>query len=106
MAAANGQRTVDAVTTQSMLQAFDAAQAECKIIQNGVTNAQGELAGLWQGEASAKYNNSMSEWLAGFQKVQAALLELNGSMGVYRQVTNATEATNSGLGTGWAGGHA
>jgi WXG100 family type VII secretion target len=102
MASANGQRTFDEATTQAMLQAFDAAVAECTTIQNGVANAQGELAGLWQGAASAKYNNSMSEWLTGFHKVQAALGELNGSMGVYRQITTTTEASNTATGSGWA----
>ena len=102
MASANGQRTFDEATTQAMLQAFDAAVAECRVIQNGVANAQGQLAGLWQGAASAKYNSSMSEWLAGFAKVQSGLAELNGSMNVYRQITTTTEASNTVTGSGWA----
>ena len=105
MATANGRRTVDAATTQAMLAAFDAAEAECAKIRGGVASAQGELAGHWQGEASAKYNNSMSQWLDGFHRVQTALDGLNGSMGVYRQVTNRAEANNSGRGSGWATGH-
>jgi WXG100 family type VII secretion target len=104
MATGNGNRTVDAATTQAMLNAFDAAEAECTKIQGGVSNAQGELAGHWQGEASAKYNSSMSQWMDGFHKVQSALNELNGSMGVYRQVTNAIESNNTQTGSGWANG--
>lgn len=102
MPATNGQRTFDAATTQAMLHAFDAAEAECRVIQSGVSNTQAELAGLWQGEASARFNASMSQWLTGFHKVQNGLLELNGSMNAYRQVTNAAETTNTSTGSGWA----
>jgi WXG100 family type VII secretion target len=100
---ANGasRRTFDPATTQAMLNAFDAAQSECRTIQSGVDSARAQLAGSWKGGASAKFDGSMQQWMQGFAKVQQALNQLNESMGYYRQVTTSVESNNVSTGN-WA----
>jgi len=93
----------DQATISGMVMAFAQAQSEARNSYQNVTAAQGNLAAVWQSDAaSARFQEAVNQWLAGFAKVQQGLNMLNQNMQTYSQLTTTTEDDNAMRSGGWA----
>ncbi|MGH3431424.1 MAG: WXG100 family type VII secretion target [Thermocrispum sp.] len=80
---------------------FEAASSQATSQKQSVNGEMAALAATWQGDASARYSQAMSEWEANFQIIINKLNEMVEVMGGNAQAYDTTSADNEAIAGGW-----
>jgi WXG100 family type VII secretion target len=84
-------KQIDEASTVALINAFRTAADDQAAAHSAVTSTQAALAGSWKGAASGRFNDGLTEWINGLQKVKQALSMLDENMVSFSKLTTSTE---------------
>lgn len=93
--------SVDSVGMRQAAGLFEAASSHASSQLQTVNSEMATLSGTWQGDASARYGQAMSEWEANFQIIIRRLNDMVEVMGGNAQAYDATSEENEAIAGGW-----
>jgi WXG100 family type VII secretion target len=92
-------QSVDFDANQKTMTAMDDAIANCNQAKSAVASAASYLETHWKGGAAQQFNQSITTWTQGLDKVVSALNEMAQSVANYHQVSTQIEGDNSQVAT-------